>query len=124
MNEENLKPNGRGLNRIARATECSIKGLKAAWQNEAAFRQEVIMCALLIPLGIYLGETGLERALMISCLLLIIIIEIMNTAVEAVVDRIGIQRHILSGLAKDLGSAAVAISLLNCVLVWGFILVG
>ncbi len=124
MSEEKVKPNGGGINRIIRATVCSVNGLKAAWQNEAALRQEVIMCAVLIPLGIYLGDTGLERAMMIGCLLLVIIIEIMNTAVETVVDRIGIQRHILSGLAKDLGSAAVSISLLNCAVVWGFILFG
>ena len=114
----NEKPNGVGLARIIKAMRCSALGLKAAFKHEAAFRQELLLVALLIPLGLWLGNSGVERALLVSSLLLILIAEIINSAIEAVVDRIGLERHELSGRAKDLCSAAVFIDLVNAMLFW------
>jgi diacylglycerol kinase (ATP) len=111
----------RGLNRIVHATLFSISGLNAAWRNEAAFRQEVLLCAVLIPASIWVGETAVERSLLIGSCLLILIVELINSAVEAVVDRVSVERHELSGRAKDLGSAAVLVSLLLATIVWGLI---
>lgn len=111
----------RGLNRIVYATLFSISGLNAAWRNEAAFRQEVLLCAVLIPASIWVGETAVERSLLIGSCLLILIVELINSAVEAVVDRVSVERHELSGRAKDLGSAAVLVSLLLATIVWGLI---
>lgn len=106
------------MKRIFKATGYSIEGLLAAWRSEAAFRQEVILCVFLVPLGIWLGETGVERALLIGALLLVLIVELINSGLEAVVDRIGSEIHPLSKVAKDVGSAAVFVSLLNVVVVW------
>lgn len=111
----------RGLNRIVHATLFSISGLNAAWRNEAAFRQEVLLCVVLIPASIWVGETAVERSLLIGSCLLILIVELINSAVEAVVDRVSVERHELSGRAKDLGSAAVLVSLLLATIVWGLI---
>ena len=119
---EQEKINGNGLGRIIRAAICSKSGIVAAFRNEAAFRQEVLLCAGLVPLALFLGDTGIERALLISSLFLIIILELVNTAIEVVVDRISAERHELSGLAKDLGSAAVFVALVLAVLVWGLVL--
>ena len=99
-----------------------MQGIKAAFVNEAAFRQELILALILLPLAIWLGETGLEKAVLISSLLLVLIVELMNSGIEAIVDRIGSERHELSGRAKDIGSAAVLISLINVVAVWGLVL--
>lgn len=118
----NEKPNGTGLTRIYKAMRCSALGLKAAFKHEAAFRQELLLVALLLPVGVWIGDSGAERALLVSCLLLILFAEIINSAIEAVVDRIGLERHELSGRAKDLGSAAVFISLLNALVVWLLVL--
>jgi diacylglycerol kinase (ATP) len=123
MESGNKKPNGVGFLRIKRALFCSIDGIKAAWNNEQAFRQEVFLFILLTPAALVLGTTGLEKSFMISSLLLVLIIEIINTAIEAVVDRISSKHHTLSGLAKDLGSAAVTLALFNCVVVWAFIII-
>jgi diacylglycerol kinase (ATP) len=110
-----------GIRRIINATFFSLAGLKAAWRNEAAFRQECGLCIVLIPLALWLGQTAVERALLIGSCLLVLIVELLNTAVEAVVDRVGTDHHRLSGQAKDLGSAAVFVGLLLTVVVWGLI---
>ncbi len=121
---EQQKINGTGLARIFRAMTCSRTGIAAAFRNEAAFRQEVLLCAVLLPLGLWLGHTGVERALMVGSLLLVLIVELVNTAIEVVVDRISADRHALSGLAKDLGSAAVSMAILLTGTVWALILLG
>lgn len=120
--EKDIKPNGAGVGRLVRAFNCSLAGIKAAWNNEAAFRQELIFCVVMFPVALILGETGVEKALLISCLFLILIIEIVNTAVEAAIDRIGPQLHPFSKLAKDMGSAAVLFSFVNWGVVWFFVL--
>ncbi len=110
-----------GLARIARATGYSFKGLRAAFANEEAFRQEVLVVVILSPLALWLGRTAVERALLIGSLLLLLIVELLNSAVEAAIDRIGPERHELSGRAKDLGSAAVFVALVLTGTVWLFI---
>jgi diacylglycerol kinase (ATP) len=110
-----------GWRRLLNAFSYSMAGIKAAYQNEDAFRQEVIMAVVLIPLSIYLGETRLEMALMIFCVLLVIIVELINSSIEATVDRISLENHLLAKRAKDIGSAAVLLSLFNLVIVWGLI---
>lgn len=116
------KPGNTGFTRIIKAAGYSWAGLKAAFQHEAAFRQELALCAVMIPMGIWLGQTGIERALLIGSLLLVLIVELLNSAIEAVVDRFGGEQHELSGRAKDIGSAAVFITLLNVVVVWVLVL--
>ncbi|MCP5328521.1 MAG: diacylglycerol kinase [Sinobacteraceae bacterium] len=107
---------------MRRACGNSWQGLAGAWREEAAFRQELALAALVIPLGLWLGRSGVERALLIAPMVLLLIVELLNSAVEAVVDRIGLERHPLSGLAKDLGSAAVLLSLILLAAVWGLVL--
>ena len=119
---EQQKINGTGLARIFRAMTCSRTGIAAAFRNEAAFRQEVLLCAVLLPLGLWLGHTNVERALLVGCLLLVLVVELLNTAVEVVVNRISSEHHALSGLAKDLGSAAVTMTICTAALIWGLIL--
>ena len=121
-NVEKNKPNGTGLDRILRATYCSGLGLQAAWRHEQAFRQELLFCAILVPLGLWLGNSGVERAMLLGCLLLVLIVELLNSALEAVVDRIGTEYHELSGRAKDLGSASVSLSLATVVVTWLLVL--
>lgn len=111
-----------GLTRIIKAFGYSLDGFKAAWINEAAFRQEVVLCIILFPLGLWLGKNGVEKALLIACLFLVLIIELLNSAVEAVVDRFGEEWHILAKYAKDLGSSAVFLGLTCTVCVWTVIL--
>ena len=111
-----------GLERLFNALGFSMQGLTAAFKNEAAFRQEIYLSIVLVPLGFYLGETGVEIALLVSVILLVLITELINSGMEAVVDRFGGEHHQLSGRAKDVGSAAVLIALLNVVLVWGCVL--
>lgn len=118
------KQSGQGVGRVLRAAGWSMAGLKGAFTGEAAFRQEVLLALVLAPLALWLGHSGLERAMLVSSLLLVLIAELLNSAVEAVVDRIGPERHHLSGRAKDIGSAAVFISLMNVVVVWGLVLLG
>ena len=113
-----------GLQRVLNAAGYSWAGLTAAFRHEDAFRQEVFLALLLIPLGAYLGETGIERALMVGAVLLVLIVELLNSAVEAAVDRISLERHALIKRAKDMGSAAVMIALINVVIVWGLVLLG
>ena len=116
------KPGNTGLTRIIKAAGYSWAGLKAAFKHEAAFRQELTLCLLMLPLALWLGQTGVERALLIGSLLLVLIVELLNSAIEAVVDRFGGEQHELSGRAKDIGSAAVFIALLNAAIVWLLVL--
>lgn len=115
------KPGNTGLRRIVNATFFSMAGLRAAWLHESAFRQETLLCAVLIPTAFWLGQTAVERSLLIGSCLLVLIVELLNSGVEAVVDRVGEEQHRLSGRAKDLGSAAVFVSLALVLVVWGLI---
>lgn len=99
-----------------------MAGLRYAWLNESAFRQELSLALMMMPLAWWLGGSAVERALMIGCLFLVLMVELINSAVEAVVDRVGVERHSLSGIAKDLGSAAVFVSLCDVIVIWGTIL--
>ncbi len=108
--------------RIFKATYYSFLGLKAAWKNEAAFKQEIILASILIPVAMFIGTTATQRALLIATCLIVILTELVNSAIEAIVDRIGSEKHELSGRAKDLGSAAVFITLMQTVIVWGLII--
>ena len=109
--------------RLWDALRCSLAGVKAAWQNELAFRQEVLALILIAPAALWLGKNGLERALLLGVWLFVLIVELINSSLEAVVDRIGLDAHELSGRAKDLGSAAVLGALLLAAVVWINILV-
>ncbi len=115
------KPDNSGIRRILRATKFSAQGLAQAWQHEAAFRQEVVLVLLLAPVAAWLGQTALERAVLIGCCLIVLIVELINSAIEAAIDRHGDEHHELSGRAKDMGSAAVFISLVLVAVVWGLI---
>ena len=112
-----------GLRRLINAFGYSIAGTLAAFKHEDAFRQEVILMTILTPVAIYYGETAVDQALMISSLLLIIIVELLNSSIEATVDRISVKHHKLAKRAKDIGSAAVFFSLINASLIWFLILV-
>lgn len=122
MSAEINKPGTRGLNHIIQAGGYSMKGLKAALTYEEAFRLEMMAMVVMLPLAIWLGQSAVEYALLVGSLLLVLIVELINSALEAVVDRVSVEHHELSGRAKDIGSAAVFISLMNVVAVWGFIL--
>lgn len=111
-----------GLTRVWNAFRYSIDGLRAAYQCEDAFRQEVWLAAVLLPLALLLPVSGLARAMMIGSVLLVLVAELLNSAIEATVDRVGLERHRLAKRAKDIGSAAVLVALLNVALVWGCIL--
>jgi len=114
----------RGIVRVLRALGASLNGLAGAFREEAAFRQELGLAAIVIPLGLWLGHSGVERALLIAPMLLILIVELLNSAIEATVDRIGFERHALAGLAKDIGSAAVFVSFVLLGAVWLLVLLG
>jgi len=114
----------KGFKRLWLATIYSMRGLKWVFAHESAFRQELCLAAFLAPLGLWLGRTGLERALLLGVLLLVLIVELLNSGIEAAVDRFGGEIHELSGRAKDAGSAAVFISLATVVVVWGLVLFG
>jgi diacylglycerol kinase (ATP) len=114
----------RGITRILRACVASGRGLSGAFRDEAAFRQELALAALVIPLGLWLGRSGVERALLIAPMFFILVVELVNSAIEATVDRIGFERHALAGLAKDLGSAAVFMSFVLLGAVWLTVLLG
>ena len=111
----------KGIKRVYKAALYSVAGIRATFQTEAAFRQELILCALLIPLAFWVGSTAVERALLIGSCLMVLITELLNSSIEAVVDRIGAERNELSGKAKDIGSAAVFISLWTAGIVWALI---
>lgn len=126
MNEANEKASDKAsrnastadLGRIVRAFGFTLKGVQFAWRNEAAFRQEVILVVLLAPAAVILGENAIERILLVGALLIVLITELLNSAVEAIVDRFGGEIHPLSGAAKDMGSAAVFFSLVLAAVVW------
>ena len=111
-----------GLRRVLNAAGYSADGLRAAFRHEDAFRQELLLSCVLIPLGIWLGDTGIERALMTFSVLLVLMFELVNSAIEATVDRISLENHLLAKRAKDIGSAAVMIALANVALVWALVL--
>jgi len=117
------KPGNTGVTRIIKAAGYSWAGLKAAFIHEAAFRQELALCLVLVPVGLWLGQSGIERALLIGSLFLVLIVELLNSAIETVVDRFGGEQHELSGRAKDIGSAAVFIALLNAAVIWALLLI-
>ncbi len=108
-----------GPKRFYYATRYSIKGIRAAYASEPAFRYEIWAAVALLPAAFWLAESGLQLGLLISSLLLVLIFELLNTAIEAVVDRAGTEFHALAGLAKDLGSAAVLFALIITLLLWG-----
>lgn len=112
------KPNGTGLARVWRATLCSMDGIGYAFRYEAAFRQELLLCVLLLPVAIWLADSPVELILLIGPLLLLLVVECLNSAIEAAIDRISTERHPLSKQAKDLGSAAVFFTLLIIVVSW------
>ena len=111
-----------GLRRIVLATRYSVQGLVAAVKGEAAFRQELALAVVLVPLGIWLGENGTQRALLTGSILLVLMVELLNSAVEAAVDRISEEQHPLAKRAKDMGSAAVMLSLATAAAVWLLVL--
>ncbi len=112
------KPNGSGLRRIFRAYTCSMQGFKAAYLHESAFRQELLLCACLFPLSIFIASNMGEWLMLVCSLLFLLFAEIVNSALEALADRISLERHELLGRAKDLGSAGVFIAFVALVLVW------
>ena len=123
MNEAVRSTDGlSGFARLVRAVRVGLTALAWAFANEEAFRLEVLGAAVLLPLGVWLGHDGAERALLCAAVIQVMMVELLNTGIEVVVDRISIERHALSGLAKDLGSAAVMVSLFLASVVWGCIL--
>jgi len=113
-----------GVQRLLNATRYSLHGLSSAFRHEDAFRQEVLLAAILIPIAFVLDVGGAGRAMMIGAVLLVLIVELLNSAIESAVDRISLDRHSLSERAKDFGSAAVALSLVNVAVVWALVLLG
>ena len=112
------KPGNSGIRRILRAFVFTAQGFGHAWRHEAAFRQEVILTIVLIPIALWLGQTILQRALLIGVCFIVLIVEFLNSAIEATVDRFGSEHHELAGRAKDMGSAAVFVSLALVAFVW------
>ncbi|MFH2059471.1 MAG: diacylglycerol kinase [Pseudomonadota bacterium] len=112
-----------GLSRIMKAVQYSLAGMKAAWKHEAAFRQEAVALAVLMPLGLFIGQTNIERAVLILSLMIVILTELLNSAIEAVVDRTGLDYHPMAARAKDMGSAAVFVSIVSVIIVWTLILI-
>ena len=111
------------IKRIMKATAYSVAGFRAAFTYEQSFRQEVYALLVVVPLGLYLGDGAIEKLLLVGCWLLVMIVELLNSAVEAVVDRIGVEHHELSGRAKDTGSAAVMLTIFLAVATWFVVLV-
>ncbi|MCG7899826.1 MAG: diacylglycerol kinase [Candidatus Thiodiazotropha lotti] len=114
--------NNVGLRRLINAMRWSMKGFRSTYKNEEAFRQEVLLLIILAPLGLWLGDNGVEKALLVGPLLIVLIVELLNSAIESVVDRISTENHKLSGRAKDQGSAAVLVSLMLVGLCWIMVL--
>ncbi len=114
--------NTKGIKRLINATGFSMAGFQAAWKNEAAFRQEISLALILVPVGLWLGTDATQKALLVGILFIVVITELLNSAIEAVIDRIGPEYHELSKRAKDMGSAAVFVSLSATVLIWGLII--
>mgnify|MGYP000929540634 FL=1 len=123
MSEESPFKGQSGWRRVANAFHYSLAGLRAALQAEHAFRQEVLLATLLVPLALLLAPSGTARALMLGSVLLVLVVELLNSAIEAVVDRVSLDRHPLAKRAKDVGSAAVFLALINVVAVWLCVLV-
>ncbi|HKM15837.1 MAG TPA: diacylglycerol kinase [Marinospirillum sp.] len=117
-----MKPRITGIRRLINASRYSWLGLKAAWQSEAAIRQEIVALVILLPIALLLPVSPVEKALLVFSALLVLVVELVNSALEAVVDRIGQELHELSGKAKDIGSAAVLIALMMASLVWLIVL--
>lgn len=111
-----------GIRRLINAFGYSLEGFKAAFKHEDAFRQEVFLALVLIPLAVYLGESRVEQALMIASVILVLIVELLNSAIEAAVDHTSTEHHALAKQAKDIGSAAVFLALAIVAVVWGFVL--
>lgn len=116
--------NEKGFKRILNACFFSAAGFKAVWTHEEAFRQEVLLFAVTTPLGVWLGQTPIEKLLLVGSMVLVLLVELLNSAIEATVDRVGLERHELSGRAKDIGSAAVMLSLVWAAITWIYILTG
>lgn len=112
------KPNGIGIGRIFKATKCSIKGFKAAFKEESAFRTELALGLVLLPLSFWLAQSLQHWALLVISFLLLLIVELLNSAIEALTDRVGVEYHVLSGRAKDIASAAVTLALIVLFIVW------
>ncbi|MBK8816922.1 MAG: diacylglycerol kinase [Methylococcaceae bacterium] len=110
--------NAKGLKRILNACVFSYYGYKATWEHEEAFRQEVLLFIVTTPLALWLGQTVIEKLLLVGSIVLVLLVELLNSAVEAVVDRVGLEHHELSGRAKDIGSAAVNLSLIWAAITW------
>ena len=117
-----IKPSNTGVTRVWKATLYSIQGLKAAWRHESAFRQELVLGLILLPISFVIAKSWVEVAVLMGVCFLVLIVELLNSAVEAVVDRVGHEHHDLAGQAKDMGSAAVMLSLIMAVGTW--ILIG
>ena len=113
-----------GLRRVWNALHYSMDGLKAAYRHEDAFRQEAWLALILIPAAFFMPASGIGKALMVGSVLLVLVVELLNSAVEAVVDRVSLDHHLLAKRAKDIGSAAVLISLLNVLVIWALVLIG
>ncbi|TAH50908.1 MAG: diacylglycerol kinase [Betaproteobacteria bacterium] len=113
-----------GLRRVWNAFHYSLEGLRAAYRHEDAFRQELWLALMLVPAALWLGESGVAKAILVGSLALVLLAELLNSAIEATVDRISLENHRLAKRAKDIGSAAVLVSLCNVVLVWGLVLFG
>lgn len=124
MPEESPFKGKTGVQRVWNAFHYSLAGLRAAFTCEDAFRQEALLAVLLIPASFFLPVSGIGLALMIASVLLVLIVELLNSAIEAAVDRVSLDRHHLSKRAKDIGSAAVLLALINVVIVWGCVLLG
>lgn len=120
MMEPRSKP--RGVGRVFRALRNSVHGVAGAFREEAAFRQGLALAVVVIPLGFWLGHTGVERALLVAPMVLILLVELVNSAIEAAIDRIGPEHHRLSGLAKDIGSGAVLMAFLSLAVIWLLVL--
>ena len=114
--------NIKSFDRFSAALNNSFEGLKATFKNEEAFRQEIFLALILIPVAFYTGDTTVEKILLVSSLILLIVIELINTGIEVIADRVSLDKDELSQLAKDVGSAAVLIAFLNCFIVWLMIL--
>lgn len=123
MHNHSPRNTATGLNRFRNTLRWSINGLSVAFRHEKSFRQALCLVVILAPIGIWLGETGACKALLVSSLLLILVAELINSSIEMVVDRISREDHLLSGYAKDISSAAVFLTLINAALVWLLILV-
>jgi len=117
--EDTNKPNGSGIKRIFKASYCSFLGFKAAFKEESAFRQELVLALIMLPASFFLAESAIHWAMLVGVLLLVLIVELLNSAIEALTDRVSTDHHVLSGRAKDMGSAAVTLSLAIVSITWG-----